>query len=372
MLPPSEVDRHYMSLALRLAGRGLGRTWPNPSVGCVVVKDGRMIGRGWTQSPPGNHAEVEALNRAGKRALGATAYVTLEPCCHYGRTPPCTMALIHAGVRRVVVAATDPFSRVDGRGIEQLRQTGIRVDIGLMREEAEALNAGFLLNVTKNRPMVTLKLATSLDGKIATRSGESQWITGERARASGHRLRASHDAIMIGSGTALADDPALTCRLPGLDDRSPVRVVLSRRCRLPLSSRLVVTARDLPTWLVTSVDAPPAAVAELQKAGVDVIQMELGADRVIEDLTEVLAGLAERGITRLLVEGGAGLAGSLLRAGFVDRLAWFQAPIVIGSDGKSAVGALSLDRLADMPAFERKAAEVLASDLAATYITREP
>ncbi|MGI9507238.1 MAG: bifunctional diaminohydroxyphosphoribosylaminopyrimidine deaminase/5-amino-6-(5-phosphoribosylamino)uracil reductase RibD, partial [Geminicoccaceae bacterium] len=247
-----------MSLALRLAGRGLGQTWPNPSVGCVVVKDGRMVGRGWTQPPPGNHAEVEALNRAGKRALGAIAYVTLEPCCHYGRTPPCTMALIHAGVRRVVVAATDPFSRVDGRGIEQLRQTGIRVDIGLMREEAEALNAGFLLNVTKNRPMVTLKLATSLDGKIATRSGESQWITGAHARASGHRLRASHDAIMIGSGTALADDPTLTCRLPGLDDRSPVRVVLSRRCRLPLGSKLVTNARKMPTWLVTSTDAPPA------------------------------------------------------------------------------------------------------------------
>lgn len=361
-----------MDLALRLAERGLGRTWPNPSVGCVVVRDGRVVGRGWTQPPPGNHAEVEALNRAGEHAVGATAYATLEPCCHYGRTPPCTMALIHAGVRRVVVAATDPFPRVDGRGIDQLRQAGIQVDMGLCREEAETQNAGFLLKVTRNRPLVTLKLATSLDGKIATRTGESQWITGEQARAAGHRLRASHDAIMIGSGTALADDPTLTCRLPGLDDRSPVRVVLSRRCRLPPGSRLVMTARESPTWLITSVNAPPAAVAGLAKAGVDVIQLEPGADQVTPDLAKVLAALAERGITRLMVEGGAGLAGSLLRAGLIDRLAWFQAPIVIGGDGKSAVGSLLLDRLADKPAFERIACEVLASDLGTTYITREP
>lgn len=361
-----------MALALRLAERGLGRTWPNPSVGCVVVRDGKIVGRGWTQPPPGNHAEIEALNRAGDRALGATAYATLEPCCHYGRTPPCTMALIHAGIRRVVVAATDPFLRVDGRGIDQLRQAGIQVDVGLCQKEAEAQNAGFLLRVTKKRPLVTLKLATSLDGKIATKTGESRWITGERARAAGHRLRASHDAIMIGSGTALADDPTLTCRLPGLADRSPVRVVLSRRCRLSLSSQLVVTARDLPTWLVTSTDAPPATVADLGKAGVDVIQLELGSDQVTPDLAKVLAALAEKGITRLMVEGGAGLAGSLLRAGLVDRLAWFQAPMVIGSDGKSAIGALSFDRLVELPAFERIASEVLASDLGTTYITREP
>ena len=227
-LKPSETDRHYMAVALALGERGLGRVWPNPSVGCVLVKDDVVVGRGWTQPPPGNHGEVEALRRAGDRALGATAYVTLEPCCHYGRTPPCTMALIHAGVRRVVVAATDPFPRVDGRGIEQLRQSGVQVDVGLMREAAENQQGGFLLKVKGNRPLITLKLATSLDGRIATASGESQWITGPRARNAGHGLRATHDAIMVGSGTARLDDPSLTCRLPGMEPRSPVRIVISR------------------------------------------------------------------------------------------------------------------------------------------------
>lgn len=360
-----------MALALRLAERGLGRTWPNPPVGVVVVKEGRIVGRGWTQPPPGNHAEVEALRRAGRNAMGATAYATLEPCCHYGRTPPCTMALIHAGIRRVVVATTDPFPRVDGRGIDQLRQAGIQVDVGLMQAEAEAHNAGFLLNVTKKRPLVTLKLATSLDGKIATRHGESQWITGTRARASGHRLRAVHDAIMVGSGTAFADDPTLTCRLPGLIDRSPVRVVLDRRCRLPLSSHLAQSADETPVWLITSAEAPAEAIKARQNAGIEVIQAGLAAKNRL-DLALVMAALAERGITRLLVEGGAAVAASLLRAGLVDRLHWFQAPMVIGGDGRPAIDDLLIDRLTETPAFDRIASEVLASDVGATYISRKP
>jgi diaminohydroxyphosphoribosylaminopyrimidine deaminase/5-amino-6-(5-phosphoribosylamino)uracil reductase len=371
MPPPSDLDRRYMALALRLAERGLGRTWPNPPVGCVVVRNGRIVGRGWTQPPPGNHAEVEALNRAGPAAVGATAYVTLEPCCHYGRTPPCTMALIHAGIRRVVTAATDPFPRVDGRGIDQLRQAGMQVDVGLMRAEAEAHNAGFLLSVSRTRPLVTLKLATSLDGRIATRSGESQWITGAAARARGHRLRATHDAIMVGTGTALADDPALTCRLPGLEHQSPVRVVLDRLGRLPLSSRLVRTARATPLWMVTSDDVPDETLAEHRAAGVEVLIVGLGADRRL-DLASVMRALSGRGVTRLLVEGGAALAASLLRAKLVDRLAWFQAPMVIGGDGRPAIDDLSIDRLAETPTFERKACEVLASDVGATYITRKP
>ncbi len=360
-----------MALALRLAERGLGRTWPNPPVGCVVVKDERVAGRGWTQPPPGNHAEVEALRRAGRRAIGATAYVTLEPCCHYGRTPPCTMALIHAGIRRVVVAATDPFPRVDGRGIDQLRQAGIQVDTGLMQAEAETLNAGFVLQVTRKRPLVTLKLASSLDGRIATRHGESKWITGERARLAGHRLRAVHDAIMVGSGTAFADDPTLTCRLPGLTDRSPVRVVLDRLGRLPLASRLARTAGETPVWLITSSDAPKRAVAERREAGIVIVPVDLGADNRL-DLAKVMTALAERGVTRLLVEGGAALAASLLRAGLVDRLHWFQAPLIIGGDGRPAIDDLSIDRLAEAPAFERIASEVLASDVGATYTTRKP
>jgi diaminohydroxyphosphoribosylaminopyrimidine deaminase/5-amino-6-(5-phosphoribosylamino)uracil reductase len=193
----NDVDQRYMDLALRLAERGLGQVWPNPTVGCVLVKDGHIVGRGWTQPPPGNHAEVEALKRAGKGAIGATAYVTLEPCCHYGRTPPCTMAMIHAGIRRVFVAMPDPFSRVDGRGIDQLRQARIPVNVGICQPEAEALNAGFFMRIRQRRPLITLKIASSLDGRIATRTGASQWITGDTARNAGHRLRATHDAIMV-------------------------------------------------------------------------------------------------------------------------------------------------------------------------------
>lgn len=371
MPPPSDADRRFMDLALRLAGRGLGRTWPNPPVGCVIVKDGKIVGRGWTQPPPGHHAEVEALTRAGSLALGATAYVTLEPCCHYGRTPPCTMALIHGGIRRVVVAAMDPFPRVDGRGIDQLRQAGVQVDLGLMQAEAEALNAGFLMHVTEKRPMVTLKLATSLDGKIATGTGESQWITGDRARRSAHRLRAVHDAILVGSGTALFDDPTLTCRLPGLEDQSPVRVVLDGQCRLPLSSRLVQTVNNFPVWLITSNNAPPDAMTERRQAAIEIITVDTDAQGKL-DLTMTLAMLAERGITRLLVEGGAGVAASLLKAKLVDRLVWYQAPMMIGGDGKTAIDALSIDLLRNAPTFERIASEVLASDAVATYISRKP
>ena len=361
-----------MAMALALGERGLGHVWPNPSVGCVLVNDGAVVGRGWTQPPPGNHGEVEALRRAGDKAFGATAYVTLEPCCHYGRTPPCTMALIHAGVRRVVVAALDPFPRVDGRGIEQLRQSGIKVDAGLMREKAEAQHAGFLLNVTAKRPLVTLKLAMSLDGRIATASGESQWITGRRARDEGHRLRANHDAIMVGANTALLDDPSLTCRLPGMAERSPVRIVLSRHGRLPLESKLAQTAKEHGTWMLVASGMPPEAFRAHEKAGVRVIRIGQDPEDEKLDLRLALKALAEHGITRLLVEGGSALAASLIRAKLVDRLAMFQAPLLLGGDGLSSIGNLVLDRLADAPTFERKTMEVLASDLGATYITKKP
>ena len=371
-LRSSSDDRRFMRMALALGERGLGRVWPNPSVGCVLVKDGAVVGRGWTQPPPGNHGEIEALNRAGERALGATAYVTLEPCCHYGRTPPCTMALIHAGIRRVVVALADPFPRVDGRGIEQLRQSGIRVDIGILLEEAEAQHAGFLTKVRHNRPMVTMKLATSLDGRIATASGESKWITGAEARARGHQLRASHDAILVGANTARMDDPDLTCRLPGMGQRSPVRVVISRDGSLPLTSRLATTARDQPTWMVVASTTPDQALADHEAAGIEVMPVEQDGDEGGLELQLALAVLAERGITRLLVEGGGKLAASLLKSKLVDRLVWFQAPLLLGGGGRPAISEISLERLAEAPLFERIATEVLASDLGATYITRKP
>jgi diaminohydroxyphosphoribosylaminopyrimidine deaminase/5-amino-6-(5-phosphoribosylamino)uracil reductase len=363
--PPDERDAGFMALALRLAERGLGSTWPNPTVGCVVVKHGRLVGRGWTQPGGRPHAETEALRRAGAEALGATVYVSLEPCAHYGRTPPCTMALIQAGVRRVVVATLCPDRRVDGQGIAQLRQAGVEVGFGLMQAEAEVLNAGFFLKERASRPLVTLKLATSQDGRIATRTGASQWLTGEQARARGHWLRATHDAIMIGSGTALADDPALTCRLPGLEHRSPVRVVLDRRLRLPPKSRLAVTARDVPTWVVTRQPVEPERAEALRAQGVELIELTTDDDG---GPGAALVALAGRGVTRVLVEGGARLATSLLRARLVDRVAWFQSPLLLGGDGLAAVGELERETIAGAIRLARVQSQTLAQDTLQSYI----
>jgi diaminohydroxyphosphoribosylaminopyrimidine deaminase / 5-amino-6-(5-phosphoribosylamino)uracil reductase len=365
--PPDEQDVRFMDLALRLAERGLGQVWPNPAVGCVVVRDGRVVGRGWTRPSGRPHGETEALRRAGPAALGATAYVSLEPCAHYGETPPCTMALLHAGLRRVVIAATDPDPRVDGRGIAQLRQAGVEVTVGVRRERAETLNAGFFLRLRAGRPLVTLKLATSLDGRVATRTGASQWITGDQARALAHHLRATHDAIMVGSGTALIDDPSLTCRLPGLEARSPIRVVLDGRLRLSTRSELARTARSTPFWLVTRRPAPEDRARALRRLGVEVI--EVGTDHQGRlDLTETLGILAGRGLTRLLVEGGAALAAGLLRQRLVDRLVWCQAPLLIGGDGLEAMGALGVEALEDALRLPEGHERALAGDACRTYI----
>jgi diaminohydroxyphosphoribosylaminopyrimidine deaminase/5-amino-6-(5-phosphoribosylamino)uracil reductase len=365
--PPNERDAQFMAVALRLAGRGLGQVWPNPAVGCVVVRSDRIVGRGWTQPGGRPHAEFEALTRAGAEALGATAYITLEPCAHYGETPPCTMALLHAGIRRAVIAATDPDPRVDGRGIEQLRQAGVEVMLGVAKNEAEHLNAGFLLRTRARRPLVTLKLATSLDGRIATRTGASRWITGEEARHRAHHLRATHDAIMVGSGTALADDPELICRLPGLEDRSPVRIVLDGRLRLPTSSRLARTAREVPTWVITRPEVDTKRRAALERCGVEVLTVaKMPGEHV--DLGLALAALAARGLTRVLVEGGSEVAAALLRARLVDRLVWFQAPLLIGGDGLPAIATLAADALADCLRLRRSYSLTLARDAVQAYI----
>jgi len=356
-----------MAVALRLAERGLGRVWPNPAVGCVVVRDGRIVGRGWTQPGGRPHAEVEALRRAGEAALGATAYVSLEPCAHYGRTPPCTMALLHAGIRRVVAAAPDPDPRVDGRGIAQLRQAGVEVTLGVLQAEAEALNAGFFLRCREGRPLVTLKLATSLDGRIATRTGASRWITGAEARARAHWLRATHDAVLIGSGTALADDPALTCRLDGLEVCSPVRVVLDGRLRLPVDAELVRGARAMPTWVITRARPPAERAAALRDRGVLLLKVEADGDGR-PDPRAALGALALRGITRVLVEGGAALAASLLRERLVDRLVWFQAPLLIGGDGRPAVDGLGIAGMAEALRLGRGQELALAEDRVTAYI----
>ena len=358
-----------MENALGLAARGLGRVWPNPAVGCVLVNGGRIVGRGWTQPGGRPHAETEALARAGELARGATAYVSLEPCAHHGVTPPCTDALIRAGVARAVVSLEDPDPRVSGRGIAQLRAAGREVVTGCCRDKALALNRGFVLRVTEGRPLFTLKLATSLDGRIATGTGDSKWITGEQARARAHLLRARHDAVLVGSGTVLADDPDLRCRLPGMLDRSPVRVVADARLRTPVRARLVQTAREFPTWILTSPGADATKSAALIEAGVTMIEVA-GADGGGLEPVAMARALASRGLTRVLLEGGGSLAASYVAAGLIDRLEWFTAPKIIGGDGRAAVGPLGVERIGEVRGFVLQASSTLTSDLHATYLDR--
>ena len=362
----SSFDLRTMRAALGLARRGLGNVWPNPAVGCAIVKDGRVVGRGWTQPGGRPHAEAEALARAGEAARGATAYVTLEPCCHWGKTPPCADALIAAGISRVVAAVDDPDLRAAGSGLARLREAGLAVETGLCAAEAAELNAGFFQRVQTGRPLVTLKLAASLDGRIAAASGESRWITGERARERAHLLRAGHDAVMVGSGTVLADDPRLTCRLPGLTHRSPVRIVLDGQLRVPATARLLNEARQHPTWVVTTNSANPKRQTTLREAGVEVVLSDRTASGQI-DLSAALGLLGERGLTRLLVEGGGRLAAALLRAGLIDRLVWMGAPMLIGRDGIPAIDNLGLDGLADAPRFEHVATEVVGGDVVSQF-----
>lgn len=355
-----------MRVALALAGRALGSAWPNPAVGCVLVCDGRVVGRGWTRPGGRPHAETEALGRAGARARGATAYVSLEPCAHRGETPPCADALIDAGIARAVVAVEDPDPRVGGRGLARLGEAGVAVECGVCEAEARALNAGFLLRVAEGRPLFTLKTATTLDGRIATRGGESRWITGEAARALAHGLRASHDAVMVGIGTALADDPRLDCRLPGLAHRSPVRLIVDTRLRLPLTHRLVATAREGRTWVVTLGGAESHRRQAFLDCGVELIEVAAGEDRRV-DLAAAAAALGKRGLTRVLVEGGGRLAAGFLRGNLIDRLVWFRAPRVIGGDGLPAAVAFGVDGLAQAPSFRRLSLIVAGDDVMETY-----
>lgn len=355
-----------MALALTLARRGLGRTAPNPPVGCVLVKDGRVVGRGWTQPGGRPHAETEALRRAGVAADGATAYVTLEPCAHHGLTPPCTEALIGAGVGRCVVAQADPDPDVAGQGLDRLRAGGVSVETGPGEEAAADLYTGYTRQRRDGRPGVTLKVATTLDGRIATRRGESQWITGPEARTRAHRLRASHDAVMVGSGTALADNPRLSVRLPGLTDRVPLRVVVDGRLRLPLTHDLVARAREHPTLLVTRPDAPRERRNAYESAGVRVVDAGVDSDGTLSP-PAALRALGRLGVTRVLVEGGGTLAANLARTDLVDEIVWFRASRLIGGDGIPAVAGFGLDRLGDAPAFSRVAHDAVGPDIMETY-----
>ena len=355
-------DLAHMRHALALAKRALGTVAPNPAVGCVIVSaDGRVVGRGFTQKGGRPHAETMALAEAGEEARGATAYVTLEPCAHQGETPPCAKSLIEAGVTRVVAALEDPDPRVCGKGIAMLWDAGVLVATGVLEQEAAALNAGFFLRVKENRPLVTLKVAQSLDGKTATVSGHSKWITGPEARRFGHLLRAKHDAILVGIDTALADDPELTCRIKGLEDRSPIRVVLDTRLRLPRSSKLVATANQAPTLVFTTVDGH-LGEAEVIKTARDA--------RGRPDIGAVLKALARRGVTRLLVEGGASVHAAFLDRGLADRLEIFRAPVVLGASGKSAIDALASLDLDEASRFVSLGRRVLGADLLESFAAR--
>ena len=323
-----------MDLALALGRRGLGRTWPNPAVGAVIVKDGVIVGRGWTQPGGRPHAEVEALRRAGAAARGATLYVTLEPCSHFGKSPPCANAIVAAGVARVVSPLEDFNPEVAGRGHARLRDAGIAVEIGTGAAATRRDHAGHIRRIRDGRPHVMVKLAVSADGKVAVAGRRPLPITDEAARERVHLLRAQSDAILIGIGTALADDPMLTCRLPGMSSYSPVRVVLDSALRLPLGSRLVKTAREVPVWVIAEFEAPRPAEERLRAQGVDVCRVDATSARL--DLAAVLKLLAERGITRLLVEGGPTVAASLLAADLVDEAMLFKSPKSVGAGGIDA------------------------------------
>jgi diaminohydroxyphosphoribosylaminopyrimidine deaminase/5-amino-6-(5-phosphoribosylamino)uracil reductase len=368
--PPARNDADHMQAALGLARRGLGTTWPNPSVGCVIVRDNRVVGRGTTAPGGRPHAEAIALTMAGDQAKGATAYVTLEPCCHWGRSPPCTDALIAAGIARVVAAATDPDPRVNGQGLAKLRDAGITVETGLLEPEAQETLLGFSHHITLGRPMVTLKLASTLDGRIATHDGQSQWITGTPARRLAHALRGRHDAVMVGVGTVLADNPELTCRIPGFRPNPLVRIIADSHLRTPLTSRLLATAADIPTWFLLREGTNLAREDAFTEIGATLIKIPGSSAGV--DLTAAMTALSAAGLTRVLVEGGGQLAAAMLRADLVDRLAWFHAPAIMGGDGWPAVQAFGITALDQMPRFRRDCITAIGNDILLQYTRERP
>lgn len=364
----SNSDAHHMQTALALGRRGLGRVWPNPAVGCVIVDaNGHVVGRGWTQPGGRPHAETEALARAGKRAAGGTAYVTLEPCSHHGHTPPCAEALIKAGITRVVAAIEDPDSRVSGRGLAMLRNAGLDVESGLLADAARFDQAGFLSRIMTGRPLIALKSATSMDGRIATANGHSKWITGPEARRAGHILRAEYDAIIVGIGTALADNPSLNCRVAGLEGASPLRIVVDSGLRLDPTSDLAARAGDQATWVFVCEGTDREKLKRLRALGVRIIETVRDATGRV-DVSAMAQTLGAEGITRALIEGGGALAASFLSTDLVDRVHNFRAGAVIGSDGRAAIGPLGLDRVDAAPRFVAHRTRMVGDDLGQLFV----
>lgn len=356
------ADLRWMRAALALAQRGLGRVWPNPAVGCVIVQnsirgervDGRVVGRGWTQQGGRPHAETMALAQAGRAAKCATAYVSLEPCAHHGKTPPCCDALIAAGITRVVCPMEDPDPRVAGQGFGRMRAAGITVDVGLLADEAFRANEGFLTLQRLGRPKVTLKLASSLDGGIATARGESRWITGPAARRRVHLMRAQSDAIMVGAGSARADDPGLDVRLAGFDGCNPVPIIVGGQAR-ELPPKLTANLRMRPLWHVRSVGADAEGAPRVES-----IEVRRGGDGL--DLADAMQALGARGITRVLSEGGGRMAASLIKADLVDEIVWMTAGLALGADGLPSIHAMALDQLKGAPRYDLQHLERIGDD----------
>jgi diaminohydroxyphosphoribosylaminopyrimidine deaminase/5-amino-6-(5-phosphoribosylamino)uracil reductase len=363
----SDIDTFHMKTALTLAARGLGLVAPNPAVGCVIVgADGGVVGRGWTQPGGRPHAEAEAIGRAGDQCVGATAYVTLEPCNHHGKTPPCSESLINAGIKRVIIACEDPDPRVAGKGIKHLKAAGLEIIQGILEAEAQALNAGFMSRLSRRRPVFTLKSATTLDGRIATRAGHSKWITGMEARTAGHMLRARHDAIMVSIGTALNDDPSLSCRLPDMERFSPIRIIVDSSFQLPTSSTMVKTAADILTIIITGEGADEDKIKEFKNRSVKIMEVKASTSGH-PDPYSIAEALAGEGLNSVLIEGGGKLAGAFMQAKLIDRLAWFHAAKLFGDDGIASVAAYGVEFLPDATSFTRNSLRICGEDVFETY-----
>lgn len=340
-----ERDERYMRLALRLALKGAGRTRPNPMVGAVLARAGKIMAAGYHQRAGGDHAEIVALKKAGRRARGATLYLNVEPCDHYGKTPPCTLSLIQAGIKRVVAGMVDPDPRVSGRGIRRLRRSGIQVDVGILAEESRRLNEAYIKYITRHIPFVILKLAASLDGRIATSSGDSQWITEVASRRYVHAMRNQADAVLVGIGTVLADNPRLTCRIPG--GRDPLRVVLDPRLRIPLSARLLRGRKAEKTIVVAGPRVPAKKVKAIESYGAQVWNLPARKGRI--GLTPLLRRLAKMGLLSVMIEGGATTAGHALKEEIVDKILFFYAPKIIGAEGRPMINLLGIKRMNQSP-----------------------
>ena len=357
----SATDRDFMKRALTLAARARGRTSPNPLVGAVIVRDDEIVGEGYHQRAGDLHAEIHALNHAQESAEDATMYVTLEPCCHWGRTPPCTEALIRAKLSKVFVAMRDPNPRVAGGGIRQLEKAGISVEVGICKAESQELNEVFIKYITTQRPFVILKSAVSLDGKIATASGESQWITSEASRLKGHEVRAQVDAILVGVGTVLQDNPSLTTRLPDRKNEDSIRVVVDSRGRTPLGAKVFNPDSNAETLIAVTKNAPLKKIDALKAAGADVLIVEAKKGRVC--LETLMRELGRREITSVLIEGGAEINAAALQAGIVDKLMFFFAPKLIGGrDAPGPIGGGGTTRLVEAFELRRIKATQIDSD----------